>query len=174
MSEPDDYSGGRSGRFPPELPDIDRRVRVYPRQIAGLVVLATIPVLAMVGLLGPQQQRESRATPALDVAVEYPGRVRASRDAVLRIVATNRSASRLDHVRVRLPEVYLGGFADREVARVATPDHEVLVAPLEPGEAGTVQVDLRAERFGRHRGAIRVVSSAGDTLSIPLRTFILP
>jgi hypothetical protein len=174
MSDSDRHAGEAPGPFPPDVPDIDRRVRVYPRQLVGLVILATIPALAMLGLLGASQHRVAGATPALEVEVEYPGRMRVSGQEVLRIVATNRTGSPLEGVRALLPDGYMAAFAAHEAVHEATPDHVVTFPLLEPGRSRTVQVALLAERFGRHEGPIHVVAATGDTLTLTIRTFILP
>jgi hypothetical protein len=159
---------------PPDVPDIERRVRLYPRQALGLILLATVPILAMLGLLSERQTRDVAATPSLQVEAEYPTRLRVTRHAVLRVEATNRSGSTLDRVRVLLPEPWAVGFADRELARAATADGEIAFPPLGPGESRTVHVDLLAHRPGRHRGTLRVIPSPGDTLTLALSTLILP
>jgi hypothetical protein len=174
MSDSDGHASEAPGPFPPDVPDIERRVRFYPRQLVGLVILATIPVLAMLGLLDAGQHQVAGTTPALEVEVEYPARMRVSGHEVLRIVATNRTGSPLEGVRVLLPDSYMAAFAAREVVQEATPDYVVTFPPIEPGRSRTVQVALLAERFGRHEGPIRVVPAAGDTLILALRTLILP
>lgn len=174
MSNSDRHASEAPGPFPPDVPDIERRVRFYPRQLVGIVILATMPVLAMFGLLSARQYQVTGATPALEVEAEYPARMRVSGHEVLRIAVTNRAGSPLEGVRVLLPDSYLSAFAAREVVQEATPDHVATFPPIPPGQTRTVQVALLAERFGRHQGSMRVVSAAGDTLTLTLRTFILP
>lgn len=160
--------------YPPDAPDMERRVRLYPRQAAGLIVLALVPILAMLGLAGEHRTERAAASSMLQVTVEYPTRMRVTRHGVLRIEATNRSGGHLGPVRVLLPASYRSGFADRELTRTATPDGEIVLPALGPREAGTVQVDLLAHRAGRHTGPLRVIPAEGEPLTIPLRTFILP
>jgi hypothetical protein len=175
MTERNPLSNEDPGQlYPPDVPDTERRVRFYPRQAVGLVVLALVPILAMLGLAGEQRTEHVAASSVLEVTVEYPTRMRITRHGVLRLEATNRSGGQLGPVRVLLPASYRSGFADRELARTATPDGEIVLPPLGPGESGTAQVDLLAHRAGRHHGALRVIPVEGDTLTIPLRTFILP
>jgi hypothetical protein len=160
--------------YPPDVPDVERRVRFYPRQVMGLIILALVPVLAMLGLADEDRTEHVAASSMLHVTVEYPTRMRVTRHGVLRIEATNRSGGHLAPVRVLLPAGYRSGFADRDLTRTATPDGEIALPPLGPGEAGTAQVDLLAHRAGRYHGPLRVIPLDGDTLTIPLRTFILP
>jgi hypothetical protein len=167
-------SQDRGQPYPPDVPDMERRVRFYPRQAVGLIVLALIPILAMLGLAGEHRTELGAASSVLQVTVEYPTRMRVTRHGVLRLEATNRSGGQLGPVRILLPASYRSGFADRELTRTATPDGEVVLPALGPGEAGTAHVDLLAQRAGRHHGTLRVIPVEGDTMTIPLRTFILP
>jgi hypothetical protein len=175
MTERNSSSSEDPGQlYPPDVPDMERRVRFYPRQVVGLIVLALVPILAMLGLAGEHRTEHVAASAVLQVKVEYPTRMRSTRHGVLRLEATNRSDGQLGPVRILLPASYRSGFADRELARTATPDGEIVLPALGPGEAGTAQVDLLAHRAGRHHGTLRVIPVEGDTLTISLRTFILP
>jgi hypothetical protein len=162
------------GDGPPGIPEVERRVRVRPRQAAGVLALLVIPVLAMVGALGHEAAREVRAGPALDVVVEYPSRIRLTRQASLRVTVTNRTDQVIDHARVRLPATYLEAFAAPYVGREPGPADGAELGSLDPGRPATVKVVLRAERFGRSEGTVRVTSSAGDSLTVTIRTIILP
>jgi hypothetical protein len=175
MTERNPMSSQDPGQlYPPDVPDMERRVRFYPRQAVGLIVLALIPILAMLGLAGEHRTEHAAASSVLQVTVEYPTRMRVTRHGVLRLEATNRSGGHLGPVRVLLPASYRSAFADRELTRTATPDGEIVLPALGAGEAGTAQVDLLAHRAGRHHGTLRVIPVEGDTVTIPLRTFILP
>jgi hypothetical protein len=161
-------------RAPPGTPEVERRVRLGPRQAVGMVALLAIPVLAMVGTLGHEAAREVRAGPGLDVVVEYPSRMRMTRQASLRVTLTNRTEQVIDHARVRLPAAYLQVFATPYVGREPVPADGAEVGSLDPGRPAMVEVVLMADRFGRPEGTIRVTSSAGDSLTVPIRTIILP
>jgi hypothetical protein len=156
---------------PPDVPDIPRRIGV--RQLAGVAVLALLPVVALTGWLDERTVVERQETAALALEVEYPGRTRESRRSVLRVAVTNRSAEVTDVV-VMLPEAYLEGFSTGSVQPGPVEAGAVRFRGMGPGEERGVQLELTAERFGRWQGTLRAATSTGDRLDAPVRTLILP
>jgi hypothetical protein len=172
MENPERAKQGEDG--PPTVPDIDRRIHLYRLQVVGLTVLAVLPLLAILGLFDQRLDVEVRATPALEVEAEHPTRIRTTREASIRVEVRNRSGEPLDGVYIKLPDDHLGGFGVTGLLPAVSAIGRIDLPPLEPGESRVVRIGLKAERIGWHRDTIRVVSAAGDDLSIPLRTFILP
>jgi hypothetical protein len=170
----DDAARAKEKDGPPTVPDIDRQVHLYPLQVVGLTVLAVLPLLAVLGVLDQKLGVEVRATPALEVEVEHPTRIRTTREASMRVEVRNRSGEPLEGVYVRLPDDHLGGFAVTGLVPGISAVGRIDLPALEPGEARVVRIGLKAERIGWHPDSIRIVSAAGDDLSIPLRSFILP
>jgi hypothetical protein len=170
----DDAERAKQEDGPPTVPDIDRRVHLYPLQVVGLTVLAVLPLLALLGLLDQKLAVEVRATPTLEVQVEHPTRIRTTRETSMRVETRNRSGEPLEGVYVRLPDDRLRGFAVTRLVPGVSAVGRIDLPPLEPGEARVVRIGLKAERIGWHPDSIRIVSAAGDDIGIPLRSFILP
>lgn len=157
---------------PPAIPDIRRRF--HRRHLVGLALLAILPLIAAFGLLSTGIQVARESTPAFDVVVEYPSRVRATHRASLRVVASARAGHVVDGLGVSIAPDYLANFAVHDATPDRTAPGEVELPVLGPGDVASVLVDLEAVRFGLHRGTVRVGAPDGDTLAIAIRTFILP
>lgn len=158
--------------FPPDVPEIDRRIRLGARQIAGLLALTLIPALALAGLLEYHERQQALAGAAIDLDVTVPTRVRLSGEATLRVIATNRAEAPV-RLTIRLPERYLAGFITAQGVREPVTTHAEL-GPIEPGGRRMLELPLVAHRPGIHKGTLLVLAPSGDTLVVPLRTFILP
>lgn len=163
----------RRSPHPPELPKLDRNLRFGGWQLAGLGSIVLIPVLAVFNVFGEERDMVSARGATVSMVVDYPSRIRhGSLDAVAALV-TNHGASPLDTVTVRFDSAYVARFTEPQFLPAETRAFEVELAHVAPGEVRRVQVGLRANRYGRHRGKFAAVHTT-DSAQVPITTFVFP
>lgn len=157
---------------PPPAPSIRRRVRLYSYQYVGLALLAAIPALAIAGAFGESDAFAEERTSELQVSLRYPVRYRFEQVSRIELRVLNTSGHLLDTVRVSLDSAYANRFSMvRSIPELSEP-YAVELRSLEPGRQRIVVIELKADRYGHHRGELRV--GASDTARFRLGTFIFP
>lgn len=172
MTEPE--GGIPPDNAPPAVPDIDRRVRLYRHQVIGLAALVAITGLALAGFAETSTTESTAVRESLSAVVEHTTRTRLTQRAALSVVVTNTSAGLLDHVDVFLPAPYMKAFIMDHARPEPSTDGVIRLTSLEAGERRRIEIRLTADAFGRHAGAIRLASSAGETIAFEIRTLTLP
>jgi hypothetical protein len=157
---------------PPGLPPTPRRLPPGPRPWLGIALLAVLPVLALAGRFGETWRTVTAGQGALEATVRYPDRFRYKQLNSMEIRLRNVSSASIDTLTVALDSVLVDRFSTvRAIPPFARP-WEIGVGPLAPGETALLIVELQAEQYGRHAGALAVYGR--DTLHIPLGILILP
>jgi hypothetical protein len=158
---------------PPPPPLLVRRVSAHPGQWVGLAGLVAIVAAGAAGFLSHSVTSARGQAPSFEVVVEYPHRLGHASRGVIAIEIHNRTDRGLAGVMVRIDPEYL----DRFVEVAATPAFSrPFTIPLPPIPAGGViraRVDARADRIWRASGRV-VVTAARETVSLEVRTLILP
>ncbi|HSJ63368.1 MAG TPA: hypothetical protein VK922_05600 [Gemmatimonadaceae bacterium] len=158
----------------PEAPEIDRRITIPPFRAAALGVIVLVPVLAVLGVFGERARAGAAASGAIAVQIEFPSRARFRALDVITATVANRSDGVIDTVTVRIDTAYALRFSAVTFTPPATAAYGVKLTSLGPGESRLVVVELRGERYGRHRGALHVESTSGDTVAIAVHTWTFP
>jgi hypothetical protein len=161
---------------PPGAPSVDRRLRVDSRQGAAWLLLALVPMLALVGAFGQQVAIVEAGAGELDIRVEYPERTRYRLTELLVVEVTPRSD--LEQVEVAIASDYLDRFASVS----ATPeihairDGEALmdVGSVTGGTTRRITVELQADRYWLSDGWLEIRSGGAVLQRIVLRTFVFP
>jgi hypothetical protein len=154
---------------PPKPPEIERRIRFRLYQWIGVpLLLLAPPILALVGVLDERYETVTGEGGTLGVTVEYPSRLRYRQEGAITVQLPQRGEA--DSLDVSLADAYARGFTDI----VATPAFDPPYRAAVPGDARRVVIELKADRYGRHRGTLEISSRGGGSVSIPLATTILP
>lgn len=158
---------------PPEAPQIKRGVEISWRQMLGLLLLAVLPLLALVGMFGEAWRTAHGAAGPLEVSVHYPSAFRYKMLNALDVQLTNRGAVTLDTVSIALDTSYVHGFSTITAVPPFTGSFTLDVTDLRPGHSTLVRIEIQAERSWRHSGHL-IASTASDTVRVPISTVVFP
>jgi hypothetical protein len=154
---------------PPKAPDLKRAIRFRLHQWIGVpLLLLAPPILALAGVFDERYETVTREAGSLAVTVEYPSRLRYRQEGAITVALPLGGEG--DSLDVSLDEGYARGFAEI----VATPAFDPPYHAAVPGDARRVVIELKADRYGRHRGTLEISSRVGGSVSVPLATTILP
>lgn len=163
-------------RKPPEPPRIERRLTFHPVQAIGVPLIVLIPVLALLGLLGEATARTTVQAGGVEVTVEYPSRMRYKTVGIIEVDVRNSTGMAIENALLTIDRRYLEGFSNITFTPTATAvTHEAFVVALgtvQPGQSQAVTVEVRAERYWLHEGALVVAGPAGSRAE--LSTLVLP
>lgn len=158
---------------PPAPPTTHPRIRIRTQQLVGLILLAAIPVLAVLGVFGEKTGEARAETSELELRVRYPARLRYKTLHPLEVHVRNLSDRPLDRVTVRFADAYISQFSNVQFMPSVNKAFEVELRDVQPGEERLVSAELQAERYGRHSGT--VTATTGPTsVTAPLQTFTFP
>lgn len=158
---------------PPELPEIDRRLKFGGWQMLGLGLIALIPVLAAFEVFGEGTATAAHAGAGLEISAEYPARIRHGTPEEVTVLATNRGPSPRDTVTVRFDSSYVSRFTDPQFVPSTGDAYEVELADVAPGETRIVRLGVRGNEYGRHRGEIAAYHGT-DTARVTISTIVFP
>jgi len=151
-----------------------RRFRTDPFQLMGLAFLVGVPVLALAGVFGMKRAEVAARSGALEMTVRYVERLRFGQSHNLEILVTNVGSQAFDTLTVSIDPAYLQGFTNAAWTPSPTQEaHEVDLTGPSAGEGRLVVIGLRADRYGRHTGAVTATAD-GDTARVLLSTFVFP
>jgi hypothetical protein len=158
---------------PPRLPDLPRRVRLYPGQWIGIPLLVLMPVLAIFGVFGETRSKVDATGAAVRLEVDYPTRLRDGKWSEVQVRIRNASGDVLDDVTVTFDDAYLRHFARVTFTPVLSLPLAVELNDLQPGETSVVRVEFHGNRPWRGRGRI-AATHRGDTAAVLISTFTFP
>lgn len=163
----------RSPSEPPELPEIDRRLKFGGWQMAGVGLIMLIPVLAAFEVFGEGSATAADAAPVIGISVEYPPRIRHGTPEEVTVLATNRGPIPLDTLTVRFDSSYVARFTDPQFVPSTGDAYDVELPDVGPGETRVVRLGIRANEYGRHRGTVAAFHGA-DTARVSVSTIVFP
>lgn len=158
---------------PPELPEINRGLKFGGWQVVCLGLIMLIPVLAALEVFGDGSATAAHRNSALAITAEYPARIRHGTPEEVTVLATNRGSAPLDTVIVRFDSSYVSRFTDPQFVPSASDAYHVELADVGPGETRVIRLGVRANEYGRHRGAITAFHGA-DTVRVTVSTIVFP
>lgn len=165
----------------PEAPDIAKEWRFKIVQKLGVPLLFLIPVLALLGVLGPSAETVAESGEALSLQVTYPTRFRYKTIESMSIRVTNISSQTAPTVTVKLDRDYLSTFSNLSfqpsVDEVSDDGYYVQLTDMEAGETRRVELEMQAEAYWVHRGVTEVAVGgveAPSDAAVTLETFVLP
>jgi hypothetical protein len=141
--------------------------------MAGLALIMLIPVLAAFEVFGEGSATAAHRGPALAISAEYPARIRHGTPEEVTVLTTNHGPSPLDTVTVRFDSSYVSRFTDPQFVPATGNAFEVELADVGPGETRVIRLGVRANEYGRHRGAITAFHGA-DTARVTVSTIVFP
>lgn len=104
---------------PPEAPEVERAVRLYPYQGVALAIFGIVVGLALFGVFGVRVAMTEERRGPLRVRAEHPSRIRYHQTGALRVWISNPSGGPLDTVIVALDTAYVNRFENVVVNPVA-------------------------------------------------------
>ena len=158
---------------PPEAPEIERRISLTAKQRMGLPLLAAVPLLALLGLLGEQSRTVHAASASFTVDVTYPLRFRYRQIQPLRVSVRNTWRDTIDTARVSFDTAYISRFSSVRFDPSVTSAYVVPITHLTPLASGLASVELWGERYGMHHGTI-TVSTSTESITVGIATFVFP
>ena len=167
----------------PEPPEVERRIRLVPAQVAGLVMVGLLPVLSFFGLFGIGTGQAEDRGELVAVRVEHPTVHRLKVRRSLDLFVTNVSDAELPAVELRVPRAYVEAFSDvaftPEPDAVARDAYVFVLAGIAPGETRSVAGEMQANDYWRHDAAVvwRVLDAAGEAVEageLAIATFVWP
>jgi hypothetical protein len=159
---------------PPEPPAGKSRLRLSRAQRFGLPLMALLPLLAVAGVFGNRDERREAAHGPLLVTARVPSRFRYGERTTVDVSVSNRGASSLSDIRVRIDSAYLDRFIEVAVTPDISPDGVVRLGDLAPHESVRLRATLQGDRAGAHRGIAIVSDAAGDTVRVALASTVFP
>jgi hypothetical protein len=163
---------------PPPAPDVRRSIRFYPAHLAGMVLLALVPLLALFGVFGDLQANAEASSSSFRVLVDYPSRSRYWVFETMSVMVTNLSGQARETVTLSISEDYVAAFGEVAFefdAERVTPDaYEFALTDLQPGETRVFGVEFRSDRYGQHDGLITVTAPDAEPVELRISTFIFP
>ena len=158
---------------PAELPKLHRRLKFGVAQLLGLAVLVLIPVLALFQVFGQGEAHVSARSVGLNLALEYPPRLRHGTVDVLVAEIQNSSGALMDTVTVVFDSTYVSKMAEPRFTPPVTRAFELDLLNVQPGESRRIELTFHADEYWSHSGYV-LASHRGDTARVKVQTFVLP
>jgi hypothetical protein len=161
----DDVTGPR----PP--PRMERKLRLTPRRVAAVALLAALPVASLAGAFSAREQQSASAS-GLSLRVRYPVRTLYRHDEELDI---ELSSTRLcERALVQLSGGYLAKF-DRLHSLPPAPSRRILYqGPVRLGELRSVLVQGQPAEAGLASGTLSFDCESARGPRVELATIIFP
>lgn len=161
-------------------PKFTRRVELKRGQFAAFLLMATIPLLAVLRVFGDRDQTVEAAAGELTMNVQAPKLARYGNPVQVRLkVASDGATSAGERrLRIELAESYLERFSDvspRPEFQGSTDGNETLTSNLAGGKHELeVTIDLTPEKYGWAEGKARAVLDTGGSVELVWSTFVFP
>lgn len=163
---------------PPQPPSIERKFKLYLTQMIGIPLLILVPVLALLGMFGETEDKVTISNPQLEMQVDYPTRFRYKMIDSVTVSLSNSSAEPISTVEIGFDRSYVEGFSTVTFTpaahQITDTAYVVEVADLQPGETRIISVEIQAEKYGRHQGAITATAENAEALRVVIKTFTFP
>jgi hypothetical protein len=158
---------------PPEAPELPRQIHLYRSQWLGLPVLFVLPVLALLGVFGEVRDEARVTSGGIELAIDYPTRLRSGQRSGVTVRVRNAAAETLDSVSLRWDTAYLHNFAGLELlpGRDGEPSEAVTLAA---GEEWLVRLELEGGALWNHSGSVAALVRGSQAASVRIRTFVFP
>lgn len=161
---------------PPVPPEVPRRLYLRAGRIAGLVLLALLPLAALTGLTDMQGEL-ARSAQGMDVTLSWPAVNRLYRPGLLELSVTGTGPDSLQDVTVALPLDWLNRFGDLSPVPAAegVEDGQLLVSlgEVPAGETRSLRLELRGTSGSFSRTELTVHHSAGEE-QFSISSLVLP
>ena len=158
---------------PPEAPKTVARISLTAKQVIGLPLIAAVPLLALFGVFGERATTAVARSSTIEVTVTYPARFRYRQVQPLRVAVRNTSPRSIDTAFVSFDTAYIARFSSVRFDPAVRSAFVVPATDIAPGATALVSVELWGEHYGNHRGRV-VVAAKGDSVAVPLSTFVFP
>ena len=142
-------------------------------ELVGIILLALLPLLAVLGVFGPASGEGQASGGQLQVRVEHPTLMRFQNLERLRIVVTNEGAESVQDIRIAIDPDYVEAFSGASFEPQPDQPYSFEVAELRPGEQRLFTTELTANEFGRHEGRL-TFESPGAAGTAQFHTFVFP
>lgn len=158
---------------PPAPPRTRPRLRVPLPNLLGIAAFATVPVLALLGVLGRTTGAAGAAGETIALHVTFPTRMRYGTGDSIGVEVRNISGGTLDLVTVRFDRGYISGFSNVRFTPQPIRAYEVALRNMGPGETRLVSAEIEAEAYWSRSGAV-TAAGGGESVTVPVRTLTYP
>jgi hypothetical protein len=158
---------------PPSPPLVAPRLSLTGKQLVGIPLLAVIPLLTLLGVFGEARTTTRVVSPAVDMRVVYPSRLRYRQIGLLEIAVRNVSGHTLDTLALSLDTAYVTRFSSVRIEPAPQLAYRVALTAIKPRETRLVAAELWGQDYGSHTGHI-VATTLGDSVSSRIQTFVFP
>lgn len=173
---------------PIDISVVPRPHEPYPRVLRlgalewiGIPLLALLPVLALLGVLGPSNAQLSAPVAAANLQLElsYPARLRHKADGEMWVLVRNTGATEHRGLTLGLDQAYLDHFGRvQSLPGAQSLSDSALRIPLPAlaaGESARVRLMLEADDWGQLPGWVELGSEGGAALArLDFHTLVLP
>jgi hypothetical protein len=155
-------------------PPLPRKVRFYLAQLICMSVLALITVLAAFRVFGEVEEIAEASNSQLSMSVHYPSRLRYAQTKQIEILIQNKTPQPLTHLEVIINPEYLRNFTEISFLPPPVQAFNIHINELRPQETYRIQVEVQAEKYGKHLGKIQIKGSGLDPIEASLESFVFP
>jgi hypothetical protein len=141
--------------------------------MVGIPLLAVIPLLTLLGVFGEARTTTHVASPAVDMHVVYPSRLRYRQIGLLEVALRNVSGHILDTLALSLDTGYVTRFSSVRIDPAPRAAYVVALTAIKPQETRLVVAELWGQEYGSLAGNI-VATTRGDSVSSRIQTFVFP
>ncbi|MEX0649132.1 MAG: hypothetical protein WEA56_13675 [Balneolaceae bacterium] len=164
--------------LPPQPPEITRKIFFSRAQIAGMVLIFLLPVLALSGILESRMGQVRSTETGVVIEVEYPAVLRFKKPASLHIIVQNNLDHDIQGFRSNIDRHYLSNFSQLSfipaVTEVTSGAYSVELTEVEAGESRMITIEFEPEHIGYISGFISFSGSGAGETEVSFRTFVLP
>jgi hypothetical protein len=139
----------------------------------GIPLLAVIPLLTLLGVFGESRKTTRVVSPAVEMRVVYPSRLRYRQIGLLEVAVRNVSGHTLDTLELSLDTGYVTRFSSVRIEPAPRVAYSVALTAIKPQETRFVAAELWGQDYGSHAGHI-VATTRGDSVSSRIHTFVFP
>jgi hypothetical protein len=175
----------RGDRRLPEPPPCERRVHLEPLQWLWLGLLLLIPLLAMLGVLGPRAATATVAAGGVELQVRYPSLLRHGMVHPFEVAVRSTLATPLPAVTLHLDRAFIDHFSEVDLtpqpAAVTAASYEIPLGDLRPNETRRVSGYVKGDAYGRRGGVVWATAptdaaSAAEVAArrVAVATFVFP
>lgn len=157
-----------------QTPQVKSRIRLWPYQWPGVIILLLIPILALFGIFGVTTKTVTETNNGIKAFIEYPTKLRHGQNHSIRVELTNMSNRALSDLVAKFNPDYIHRFSNVSFVPEPRQAYQVEVGGLAAGESRTVLVEFTADRYGYHNGQVTVSSGGTELLTSNVKTLVFP
>jgi len=159
---------------PPKPPKISRYLSPPWSRIIGVLIILTIPLLALFGVFGIKRTSQQITGDGIKVYMSYATLHRFKTVELIDMDVGNISPNPLPKITIVFDTGYIAGFSKVEFMPHIEQAYEIVLNDVLPHERRKVIVELEAKKYGRCDGTIHIHTEGASPLSMYISIFVYP